>query len=175
MAVLHCVSSASLSGTWLLGQAGFGAHIASTMYQDNPYIRRLNQMLDREARAHLSYLTLQRRGAIVPGLDGLEEAVEHHGKAQRTLVRLIARNSGLPEDPSAWKSRFQKAILDLSQSAPRGVQSRATQIYFGRLESSLTSGYRQTIAFAPRKDQEELAQLMEQAAALERQLGSTQP
>lgn len=172
MTALFCVSSASLSGTWLMGQGGINTHVSSTLFRNNPYIRRLNLMLDREARAHLSYLSIQRRGAEVPGIEEVESAVEHHGKAQRTLVRLIARNSGLPEDPSAWKSRLQKVILDISQNAPRGVQAKATQIYFGRMEASLETGYRQTIPIAPSKDLEELEGLMRFASDLEQKLSS---
>lgn len=167
MTTAFCVSSASLSGTWLFGQGGISTHATATTFRENPYSRKLNQLLAKEYRAHATYLELQRREhwdlvELLP----LEEAVEHHAKAQRFLVKLIARQSSLPEDAPTWKARLQSVILQLSTNAPRGVQIRTLALILERLENQLIQAYEDIIPIAPVGDRSELQETVDANKAL---------
>lgn len=170
MTTAFCVSSASLSGTWLFGQGGISTHASATTFKDSPYSRKLNQLLARESRAHAAYLELQRRepwlGEVLP----LEEGIQHHGKTQRTLVRLITRQSSLPVDASFWKNRLQSVIFQLSTNAPKSVRLRALAMLLDRLEGGLLSAYEELVPFAPAADRVELADIVQDGSDLRERL-----
>jgi len=129
-------------------------------FRNTPWIRRLNELLQRELHAISVY---QGAAAVLHewGVDH-DAVIKRHQDAARELVRLVVHHRGIPADDRGAHVSLTAAMLQIC--SVMGAMRRVALSRLAGLEVGLAKAYEDALRDAPRGDDEVLKHLMHLAS-----------
>ena len=120
------------------------------LFNDDPYLKRLNLILRAELAARELYLNYCARFRSVPQSEAISDA---HLRASKTLLNLIVSHRGLPEfEGFNLPSEIPLVTLQLARLMPRRLSTVTADRSCQRMERWLVAAYGRAISQACPKD-----------------------
>lgn len=126
----------------------------STLFHDDQYIRKLNQLLNSEQ------LCVNIYAHMAVHMEPIRtHLADQHQRAGRMLRTIIIANRGLPEDHSAISDEAPRWILHAIEALPKRLSAFAAHHACRRLEQQLMDHYEEILEMAPASDAHDLKTL----------------
>lgn len=120
------------------------------LFQDNPYIRALNEILQYELTAIHTYRKAIRRFGRAQHLSRI---IDDHVSASKTLVNMIISHRGIPADHGSHAAAITaRTILTFDGVIPGRIRTIAQSYAIRQFESTLVDRYDFALSMAPQSD-----------------------
>lgn len=127
----------------------------ASLFENNHYIRLLNQLLQLELGSIELYMSCQRELAEFK----LENLAEGHRRQAKNLVNMIINNRGIPlKSGFAFSSELSLIASRIGRHLPSSVARRTCLTSCIQLEKAIRRRYHQALSEAPYRDRELLSE-----------------